>query len=110
RVLGPRGRAGFTAHVTHVTRNVPPGTPQPRDQIEVNVPALRADSITPSFLMYELDDVSCSFQFANRVLTVKDLQAAHGASGRPEPAGGQAGRRLLGPIQQCSVGSLHSRR
>ncbi|HEV3144609.1 MAG TPA: AsmA-like C-terminal region-containing protein [Gemmataceae bacterium] len=80
RVLGPRGRAGFTAHLSHIARNVPPGVPQPRDEIEVTVPTLRADSITPSFMPYELNEVSCSFHFANRVVTIKDAHATHGAS------------------------------
>jgi hypothetical protein len=80
RVLGPHGRAGFTAHLAHVTRNAAPGLPAPLDHFEVNVPTLRVESITPSFMPYELDDVSCSFQYADRVLTFKGAQGSHGAS------------------------------
>ncbi|HLW68180.1 MAG TPA: AsmA-like C-terminal region-containing protein [Gemmataceae bacterium] len=80
RVLGPRGRAGFTAHVTHVTRNVAPGRAAPRNEFEVTVPTLRVDSITPSFMPYELNDVSCAFQYVDRVLTFKGAQGVHRAS------------------------------
>jgi hypothetical protein len=80
KVLGPRGRASFIGKVTRIALAAPPGAPEPPANFKVSVSNLTADSILPDFMPYELNDVSCSFDYADREITIKDMQARHGAS------------------------------
>lgn len=78
--LGPRGRANFTAQLTHIERASPPNAPPVPGDLEVQFDELHFDSLTPDFLPYELRDVRCTLKYGRDQITIGHLQGRHGAS------------------------------
>jgi hypothetical protein len=82
--MQPEGHLNFDGKLTYSTWNNQPDVPKTQSSLKVTADRFAVDSIRPSFLPYELDNVSGAFCYDNSQATqlyVTDFQGEHRQNG-----------------------------